>query len=84
MQCYVYRSKHKRQTYLFLPEKDNFSQVPESLLQLFGIAEFSFEFELRPGRQMIMTDTDQVIRNLEENGFFLQLPPAEDLTQRRH
>lgn len=78
MQCFVYRSRHRQRTYLFLPQKDDFSQVPESLVRLFGEAEFSFEFELVPGRKMILAEASEVQRNLQENGFFLQLPPGDD------
>ncbi len=79
MQCYVYRSKRKQQTYLFLPEPDNFSGVPESLVTLFGKAEFSFEFELTAERKLVMADAAEVLRNISENGYFLQLPPGDEM-----
>ena len=47
MQCYVYRSRRKPGSFLFLPIKDEFNRVPETLLKIFGTPEFSFEFELR-------------------------------------
>lgn len=78
MQCFVYRSKRKQNTYLFLPEQDNFSAIPESLLKLFGQAEFSFEFELHAERKLTLADAGEVLRNLDENGYFLQLPPGDD------
>lgn len=78
MQCFVYRSKKKQNTYLFLPVRDNFSDIPESLLKLFGEAEFSFNFDLLPGRKLILADAGEVIRNIKENGYFLQLPPGDD------
>lgn len=78
MQCYVYRSQRKQQTYLFLPRQDDFSEVPESLLKLFGEAEFTFEFELTATRKLVMADATEVLRNINENGFFLQLPPGDE------
>lgn len=77
MQCYVYRSKHRHQTYLFLPKADDFSEVPESLTKLLGETEFSFRFELTETRQLILADAAEVLRNINENGFFLQLPPGD-------
>lgn len=77
MQCFVYRSRKKQNTYLFLPEHDDFSTVPESLMQLFGEAEFSFKFDLQPGRKLMLADAEEVMRNLNENGYFLQLPPGD-------
>lgn len=78
MQCYVYRSRRKQQTYLFLPQRDDFSQIPVSLLKLFGEAEFSFEFELSSERKMVLAKASEVKRNIQENGFYLQLPPGEE------
>ncbi len=78
MQCYVYRSSRKPKTYLFLSQRDDFARVPESLLRLFGDAEFSFEFELSAERKLIQAEASEVQRNLQENGFFLQLPPGEE------
>ena len=84
MQCFVYRSKKKLNTYLFLPEKDNFSTIPESLQKLFGEAEFSFDFDLQPERKLVLADAKEVIRNISENGFFLQLPPGDDKYMATH
>ena len=78
MQCYVYRSRRKQHTYLFLPKRDDFSQVPASLLKLFGTAEFSFEFDLAADRKLVLAESSEVRRNIQENGFYLQLPPSED------
>ncbi|MDD5393538.1 MAG: YcgL domain-containing protein [Thiothrix sp.] len=80
MQCYVYRSRRKPGSFLFLPEKDNFTQVPEVLLKIFGEPEFSFDFDLSVDRTlMIKAETPEVRRVIRENGFFLQLPPNEEL-----
>ena len=78
MNCYVYRSKYKPGLYLYLSEKDEFSHVPESLLELLGETEFSFEFDLSENRKLVRAEALEVIRNMKENGFFLQMPPARD------
>ena len=78
MQCFVYRSKKQQNTYLFLPTQDDFSNVPDSLLKLFGEAELSFDFELHAERKLVLADTGEVLRNLTDNGYFLQLPPGDD------
>ena len=80
MQCYVYRSRRKQGSFLFLPEKDNFARVPEVLLKIFGAPEFSFEFFLDDERQLqFQVAASEVRRVMQENGFFLQLPPNEEL-----
>lgn len=81
MQCYVYRSNRKFGSFLFLAEKDEFGPVPETLMNIFGEPEFSFDFDLQPERKLaIPVDAAEVQRVIRENGFFLQLPPGDDLT----
>lgn len=78
MNCYVYRSDRKQGMYLYLVEKDDFSSVPESLLNLLGETVFSFEFDLSQDRKLVRAEAQEVIRNMKENGYFLQMPPAKD------
>lgn len=73
MQCHIYRSNKKVDTYLYLQEKDDFSVVPQDLLQLFGEPEFSFSFELEEERKLAREDASEVLENLESRGYHLQL-----------
>ncbi|HDP89739.1 MAG TPA: YcgL domain-containing protein [Thioalkalivibrio sp.] len=76
MQCYVYRSSLRADTYLYLPEQDAFDDLPEGLLKLFGTPEFSLEFDLTPDRKLAQEDAAKVLDNLKTQGFHLQMPPA--------
>ena len=79
MQCYVYRSRRKPGSFLFLPIKDEFNRVPETLLKIFGTPEFSFEFELSPVRNLVIkADPQEMMKVIQANGFYLQLPPSEE------
>ena len=73
MQCYIYRSPRKSDTYLYLREKDDFESLPEALLTVFGPPEFCFDFELTPERRLAREDAVEVLRNLRERGFHLQM-----------
>ncbi|HIO92521.1 MAG TPA: YcgL domain-containing protein [Leucothrix mucor] len=75
MPCYVYRSKKNQEMYLYLSIKDQFSDVPESLMKLIGEVEFSFDFKLDTKRKLLRYESSEVMRNLKDNGFFLQMPP---------
>ena len=75
--CFIYRSERKADTYLYLIEKDDFSQVPEELLEVFGEAEFSFQFELTAGKFLAKEAPAVVYENLKTQGFHLQI--ADDL-----
>jgi uncharacterized protein YcgL (UPF0745 family) len=77
MNCFVYRSNKKQGMYLYLVEKDNFDDVPESLMKLLGELVFSFEFDLSKDRKLVKAESEEVLRILKENGYFLQMPPAK-------
>ena len=78
MNCFVYRSNKKAGMYLYLMEKDNFSDVPDSLMGLLGEIEYSFEFDLSKDRKLVRAESEEVIRILNENGYFLQIPPPKN------
>lgn len=78
MQCFIYRSPRKPETFLFIPEKGDFSQLPEDLLRVFGEPEFSFEFPLTADRKMINGDAGEILERMEAQGFYLQLPVDRD------
>ena len=63
--------------YLYLDKKDNFDCVPESLLDLLGDLTFSFEFDLSKDRKLVKAESSEVIRIINDSGFFLQMPPAK-------
>lgn len=73
MFCHIYRSSNKLDTYLYIQQKDDFSEVPEDLLQLFGEPEFSFSFNLTLKRKLAREDTSEVLENLQTQGYHLQL-----------
>ncbi len=78
MNCYVYRSNKKQGMYLYLAEKDDFSSVPESLIKLLGDVIFSFEFDLSKERKLVRAESEEVLRIMKENGYFLQMPPPKN------
>ncbi len=73
MLCHIYRSNLKFDTYLYLVEKDDFSIIPAELLRVFGPPEFSFSFDLKAGRKLAREEASEVLENLQEQGYHLQL-----------
>ncbi len=73
MFCHIYRSSRKVDTYLYLTDKDDFSIVPEALMTIFGEPEYSFGFNLKPDRKLAREDTEVALKNLDEQGYHLQL-----------
>jgi uncharacterized protein YcgL (UPF0745 family) len=45
---------------------------------VFGTPEFALEFELTPERRLAREDPRQVLANLHERGFHLQMPPQNE------
>ena len=74
MKCYVYKSLKKEDTFLYLGEKDRFDLLPEGLLILFGKPGFVLEFELTKDRKLAQADASQVLADLHERGYYLQVP----------
>lgn len=73
--CWVYRSPRKQEMYLYIAREDDFGDVPEALLAQFGQPHLVFELELSPARPLAREDVVQVMKNLRERGFHLQMPP---------
>lgn len=71
--CYVYRGKRRSDNYLFVPKKDEFSSVPEALMRMLGGVQFAMELELWPERPMAQVSASEVMRHLQQQGFYLQL-----------
>ena len=78
MQCAIYKSRKKQDTYLYLAAKDDFSRVPEPLLQLIGQPVHVLDLELSPDRKLAQEDAAEVLRNLQEHGWHLQMPRQDE------
>ncbi len=78
MNCYIYRSSRKVGSYLYITEKNNFSDIPEELLKLLGQVEFAFQLKLNKDKTLANADVKIVLQQLKEQGFFLQMPPPQD------
>ncbi|MBI2399017.1 MAG: YcgL domain-containing protein [Xanthomonadales bacterium] len=75
MQCFVYRSAKKDDTYVYLRERDAFDLVPANLAAALGALAFVLEVELTPTRRLAREDVAVVRANLAARGFHIQFPP---------
>ncbi|MGB1092100.1 MAG: YcgL domain-containing protein [Oceanobacter sp.] len=76
--CDVYKSPKKDETYLYVTRKDGLSKVPDELMETFGKPELALTMILTPEKQLARTDGQRVLDELEEKGFYLQLPPPRE------
>lgn len=77
MLCTIYKSTKKEGAYLYVPKKDDFSQVPDTLMSMFGKPSLVMMINL-DGRELAQVDIEKVRQSLKEDGFFLQLPPPPE------
>jgi uncharacterized protein YcgL (UPF0745 family) len=73
--CKVYRSGKKAETYLYVDQGMAFDDLPEALRAAFGEPTFVMQLTLGNGRRLARVDVQQVLEQLETQGYFLQLPP---------
>ena len=83
IRSWIYRSPKRREMYLYLAEKDDFSALPEALSAAFGTPQYVMELELNENRTLAREDAVHVMMNLREQGFHLQMPPDQDAWQER-
>ncbi len=76
MQCFIYRSNKKSELYLYLAKQDDFSNIPETLLKSIGQPEYVMELDITPERKLARESASDVLKGIEENGFYIQMPPT--------
>ncbi len=76
MKCFVYKSLKKEELYLYLEKQDDFSTIPELLLNSLGRLELVMDLDLTSERKLAREDVNKVLVSLQEKGFFVQMPPT--------
>ena len=78
MLCSVYKSSKKVQTYLYVNNRDDFSDVPEALMKMFGTPVMVTVLNLSSKVKLGFADLEKVKTSLSEQGYYLQLTPQEE------
>lgn len=71
--AYVYKSRRKMRTFLYVPEKDVFSHIPSGLMDAFGVPEFVMVFKLYKERKLQKITAEDLIKAFDEKGFMLRI-----------
>lgn len=79
MIAYVYKSLKKADAYIYLQQKDRFDVIPKPLAGMLGSLEFVMEVNLAERDKLAQADPQQVMEQIREQDFYLQLPPKDDL-----
>jgi uncharacterized protein YcgL (UPF0745 family) len=84
MFCVIYKSPRREQTYLYVEKKDDFSRVPEALLQGFGKPQLAMLLPLDGRKKLVNADLEKVKEALKTQGYYLQLPPPPEDLLKQH
>ena len=84
MFCVIYRSPKRDQTYLYVEKKDDFSRVPVELMQGFGKPQLAMMLPLDGSKRLANADLAKVKAALEEQGYYLQMPPPLESLLKTH
>lgn len=76
--CEVFKSRKKADTYLIVDKQEGMERVPEALRELLGELNSAMVLLVTPEKPFARTSGEQVLKSIEEQGYYLQLPPPQD------
>jgi uncharacterized protein YcgL (UPF0745 family) len=76
----IYRSPKKEGMYLYVEKAEDLARVPDALLKQFGKPEQAMTLLLHADRVLARVDVKKVMAAIDEQGYFLQMPPQPDTT----
>lgn len=74
----IYKSSARAEMYLYVNRDEALTKVPEALLSRFGKPTKVMTIPLHEQRLLARADIATVLAALKSQGFYLQMPPAED------
>ena len=78
MQCVVYKSLRQFDYYLYVREEDDLARVPDGLKQILGVLEKVMDLDLHANRRLAQADAGEVLQQIRQQGYFLQMPPRRE------
>ena len=84
MKCVVYKSSRKSDAYLYIQREGDFSRVPKSLLELMGPLQLVISLDVTADSTLAQARAEEVLQQLRDQGFYLQLPPLDTELPTRH
>ena len=74
----IFRSKKKEGAYLYTIKGADLQELPDALLKQLGGLEPAMVLRLTPDRTLANANVEKVIQSLQEQGYYLQLPPSAE------
>ncbi|MFT5425816.1 MAG: hypothetical protein ACI9ZT_000749 [Gammaproteobacteria bacterium] len=74
IKCKTYRCSKRDEMYLYIHESKTIDDLPDELIALVKDLTHVIDLELTSARKLAREDVNVVMRNLEEQGYHLQMP----------
>ncbi len=78
MQVDIYASRRRSEMFWYLPEGAAPEALEDKLQQLLGPMRLALQLELHPDRKLLRADVQTVMQEIQEKGYYLQLPPPTE------
>lgn len=72
----IFRSARKAESYLYVDKAKGLAEVPEVLMAQFGEPRSVMTMMLDPRRKLARANAVEVLAKIEEQGYYLQMPPT--------
>ena len=66
LECAVYKSLKKDETYVFIPTAKPLSELPEELMNILGEAEMVMTLNLTPEKKMARGTAADILKSIEQ------------------
>ena len=81
--CQIYKSACNTEMYLYVEKARGLEDVPAALMKRFGAPSELMTLILEPGKKLARANVDDVMREIADKGFYLQMPPTAASLYRR-
>ena len=75
--CSVFKSSKKKEMYIYVDRNYKLENMPEALKGVFGEPIHVLDMVLTPEKKLARVAAEKVLKSIEEQDFYLQMPPAE-------
>jgi uncharacterized protein YcgL (UPF0745 family) len=74
--CEIYRCAKKEGMYVYVDKEDGVDKLPEALKKRTGRLILAMTLVISPGKKLARAKSEDVLIAIENQGFFLQMPPS--------
>ena len=79
MDCWIFKGQKRNDTYVYVADQDRLDDLPAGLLQVLGRLELVMTLRLGPQRQLARANVAEVMKDLRDKGYYLQMPPVDPI-----